>query len=161
MARSSRPARIRPGPIRPGPIRPDLSTQPIVTQRLHDESSAQAGEPSAPGGRARCRIRSGLSVLTLDGDILAAPVGVSAPTAVQLDLAFSGDIDQVQVPQGPGHPTAEEAAAAVIDFVTDAALSDPPAPTDPPPQGADVDGYRPHPGRRPWYCVICPGAFGC
>lgn len=157
-----RPGPVRPGPVRPGPYRPDFPTQPVVAQRLHDEVVQGPAAPSGPtGARARCRIRSGVSVLTLDGDVLPAPTDVDAPTAIQLDMEFHGEIDDVQVPQGPGHPTAEEAADAVWSFVNEVALSDPPEPSDPPPSGPDVGGSRPHPGRRPWYCVICPGAFGC
>jgi hypothetical protein len=120
-------------------------------------------EPDGPEVRARCRIRTDAALLTIDGKILPAPAEVSgtAPVAVALDVAYAGDIDDVEVSQGPGHPTADEAAEAVLAFVTEAARNDPPTPTAPPPVGPDVDSYRPHPGRRPWYCVICPGAFGC
>ncbi len=158
-----RPGPIRPGPVRPGPFRPDFPLEPRIAQPLHDEPAAAPAGPGAPQARARCRIRTDTSLLTLDGVILPAPtdVSVAAPTAIQLDIMFAGDIDVIDVPQGPGHPTADEAADAVMAFVTEAALSDPPAPATPPPAGPDVDDHRPHPGRRPWYCVICPGAFGC
>jgi hypothetical protein len=155
---------IDPGPDRPGPYRPDLPTRPVIAQRSHDElGHPGVGQPDlADVGRARCRIRSGLSVLTLDGELLAAPTVVSAPRSVQLDVSFAGEIGSVTVPQGPGQPTAEEAAAAVLAYVAEAARNDPPAPSDPPPVGPDVlSDSHPHPGRRPWYCVICPGAFGC
>ena len=119
--------------------------------------------PVPTEGRARCRIRTDHSLLTIDGAILPAPQGLTgqAPVAIQLDVGFAGDIDEVAVPQGPGHPTADEAAEAVLAFVTDAAADDPPEPSSPPPAGPDVYSTLPHPGRRPWYCVICPGAFGC
>lgn len=161
-------------PIRPGPIRPD---RPIRPRPPHAQSELSVAQPvsaqfrqqdlatSAPGGtgtRVRCRITSGDTTRTIDGTVLVAPAGVSvAPTAISLDGAFTGEVDQVTLPYGPGHPTAEETAQVVLSYLQDAALSDPPAPTQPPPLTADKVGFSPRPGRRPWYCVICPGAFGC
>jgi len=133
---------------------------PASARKLEGPIQPEADGPEMP---ARCRIRTDAALLTIDGKILPAPADVTlaAPIAVELDVAFAGDIDDVEVPQGPGHPTADEAADAVMAFVAEAARNDPPAPTAPPPLGPDVDDHRPHPGRRPWYCVICPGAFGC
>ena len=127
-------------------------------------SSRRPHRPAPVAGRrARCRIRTDHTLLTIDGAILPAPEGVpgQAPVAIQLAVGFAGDIDQVQVPQGPGHPTADEAAEAVLAFVSDAAADDPKEPASPPPAGPDVYGRLPNPGKRPWYCVICPGAWGC
>jgi hypothetical protein len=154
-----KPSPIKPSPIKPGPVGPAAPDRPVVAQRLYDQ--VPTGVPLGQD-RARCRIRSGLTVLTLDGQFLPAPAGVVAPRSVQLDLPFGGEIDVVNVPQGPGQPTAEEAADAVTSFLIDAALDDPDQPLQPPPSGPDVEAdRRPHPGRRPWYCVICPGAWGC
>ncbi|HET9647381.1 MAG TPA: hypothetical protein VFP34_04020 [Microlunatus sp.] len=154
-----RPGPIRPGPIRPGPLRPAVPGEPVAAHRLQAE--VPTGVPLGQD-RARCRIRSGLTVLTLDGQFFPALTGVVAPRSVQLDLPFGGEIDVVDVPQGPGHPTAEEAAEVVTSFLMDAAIDDPSEPLQPPPSGPDVEAdRRPHPGRRPWYCVICPGAWGC
>ncbi len=162
LPRPIEPRSIRPGPTRPGPFRPAFPDRPGVAQRLHDEVvTGPVVAARRNGGRARCRIRNESSVLTLDGDVLPAPSDVEAPTAIQLDMDFYGDIDEVDLWPGPALPTAEEAAAAVLTLVSAAALSDPTAPTDPPPSGPDVGGARAHPGRRPWYCVICPGAVGC
>lgn len=160
------PDPIRPDPIGPNPItpdgprpyRPDFPLQPRIARPVHDEPA-----PGAAEARARCRIRTDSSRLSIDGTILPTPIGVTVtpPTAIQLDVAFAGDFDVVAVPQGPGHPTADEAAAAVMAFLIDAAADDPAEPASPPPVGPDVDTHPPYPGRRPWYCVICPGAFGC
>jgi hypothetical protein len=100
--------------------------------------------------------------MTLDGTVLEPPAEVpSAPPAIALDAAFGGEVDRIDVPQDPGHPTAEEAADAVLAFLWEVAADDPSEPADPPPSTADSGDTHPYPGRRPWYCVICPGAFGC
>jgi hypothetical protein len=137
-------------------LHPPRAEPPSIKAQLQPVS------PSiAPGARVRCRISSDVE-MTLDGTVLEPPADVTfSPTAIALDTTFTGDVDHLDIPQGPGHPTAEEAADAVLSFLQDVALDDPAEPTGPPPDTADLGGAHPHPGRRPWYCVICPGAFGC
>lgn len=118
---------------------------------------------SVEGRRFRCVIGAELKQPeVLDGT--GCPVDAELPgppVAINLDGGCAAPLTPIPSPgvQAP----ATQLAAAVETALGEAARDDGPAPSEPAPATADKGAplNSGEPTSRPWYCRICPHAFGC